>query len=126
MWRSRSRSVQNFKLQPTTRGPQGTRTGGYFASHDLEDFITVVGGRTSPLDEVEVASVELRRFVGDRRSVAHQTAHFQRLPGYLLLDEANQARFAPLMGRLSAYRRFVQLLDRERDVPRAMPCLARS
>lgn len=39
--------------------------GGYFASHDLEDFITVVDGSKSLLDEIEVVSVELRRFVGE-------------------------------------------------------------
>jgi len=36
----------------------------YFASHDLEDLITVVDGRPSLLNEVEAASAELRSFIG--------------------------------------------------------------
>jgi len=35
---------------------RGRGRGDYFASHDLEDFITVMDGRTSLFDEVEAAS----------------------------------------------------------------------
>jgi hypothetical protein len=86
---------------------RGCGRGDYFASHDLEDFITVVDGRTSLLDEVEAASAELRRFIGDAVSALLAEPRFlDALPGYLLPDEANQARIAQLVGKLHALRRF--------------------
>jgi predicted nucleotidyltransferase len=73
----------------------------YFASHDLEDLITVVDGRPSLLNEVEAASVELRRFIGEAvQALLTEPRFLDALPGYLLPDEANQARIVQLTGRL--------------------------
>jgi hypothetical protein len=78
---------------------RGRGRGDYFASHDLEDFITVVDGRTSLLDEVEAASAELRRFIGEAVGALLTEQRFlDALPGYLLPDESNQARIAQLVG----------------------------
>jgi len=86
---------------------RGRGRGDYFASHDLEDFITVVDGRTSLLDEVEAASAELRRFVGEAiRALLAEPRFLDALPGYLLPDEATQARIAPLVEKLRALSRF--------------------
>jgi hypothetical protein len=86
---------------------RGRGRGDYFASHDLEDFITVVDGRTSLLDEVEAASSELRRFIGEAVGALLSEPRFlDALPGYLLPDEANQARIAPLVEKLRALSRF--------------------
>jgi hypothetical protein len=91
---------------------RGRKRGDYFASHDLEDFITVVDGRTSLLDEVEAASVELRRFAGDAiGALLAEPRLLDALPGYLLPDEANQARIAQLVGKLRALSRS-QVSDR--------------
>jgi hypothetical protein len=78
---------------------RGRGRGDYFACHDLEDFITVVDGRTSLLDEVEAASAELRRFIGEAVGALLTEQRFlDALPGYLLPDESNQARIAQLVG----------------------------
>ena len=93
---------------------RGRGRGDYFASHDLEDFITVVDGRTSLLDEVAAASVELRRFVGEAVGALFAEPRFlDALPGYLLQDEANQARIAQLVGNCTLSIGSSQFLDSE-------------
>jgi hypothetical protein len=73
----------------------------YFASHDLEDFITVVDGRASLLEEIEAASPELRAFLGEAvRGLLAASPFLDALPGYLLPDEANQARIGQLTRKL--------------------------
>ena len=85
---------------------RGRGRGDYFASHDLEDFITVVDGRTSLLDEVEADSADLRRFVGEAVGTLLVEPRFlDALPGYLLPDEGNQARIAQLVEKLRALSR---------------------
>jgi hypothetical protein len=70
----------------------------YFASHDLEDFVSVVDGRTSILQEVQKASLELRAFIGEAVQTLLAAPRFRdALPGYLPPDTASQAR----IGRLS-------------------------
>jgi len=86
---------------------RGRGQGDYFASHDFEDFITVVDGRTSPLDEVAAASAALRRFIGEAVGALLAEPRFlDALPGYLLPDAANQARIAQLVEKLRALGRF--------------------
>lgn len=73
----------------------------YLSSHDLEDLITVVDGRASLLDEVEASSSELRKYVGEALEAFLAEPRFlDALPGYLLPDDANQARILQLMRRL--------------------------
>lgn len=60
----------------------------------------------SLLDEVEAASAELRRFVGEAVGALLAEPRFlDALPGYLLPDEANQARIAQLVEKLRALSR---------------------
>ena len=80
----------------------------YFASPDLEDFITVGDGRASLLDEIEAASLELRIFVGEAvRELLAESSFLDALPGYLLPDEANQARIGQLTRRLYSLSSYV-------------------
>jgi hypothetical protein len=75
----------------------------YFASRDLEDFITVVDGRTSLLEEVTEASQELRTFIREAVKLLLAEPRFlEALPGYLLPDDANQGRITQLVGKLRA------------------------
>jgi hypothetical protein len=75
----------------------------YFASRDLEDFITVVDGRASLFEEINQASQELQAFIGDAVKLLLSEPRFlDALPGYLLPDEANQGRIAQLLGKLRA------------------------
>lgn len=75
----------------------------YFASHDLEDLIAVVDGRTTLLDEVAMASDDLRKFIGNAIQTLLAEPRFQdALPGYLLPEAASQARIPQLFKRLES------------------------
>jgi hypothetical protein len=64
----------------------------YFASHDLEDFVAVVDGRSSLAAEVETASTDLRMYVAEAvRALLVEPRFLDALPGFLLPDEASQA-----------------------------------
>jgi hypothetical protein len=79
----------------------GRGEGDYFASHDLEDFIAVIDGRSTLLAEVQQASPELRAFLGSSvRSLLTASRFQDALPGYLSADPANQARIPSLTRKL--------------------------
>jgi hypothetical protein len=80
---------------------QGRGGNDYYASHDLEDVITVVDGRAALIDEVTGAPKELRRFISDSfKALLADDRFLEALPGFLLPDEANQARYAMLTKKL--------------------------
>jgi hypothetical protein len=63
----------------------------FYASHDLEDFISVLDGRNSICDEIADAPLELRGFLSDAASKLLKEPRFREaLPGYLLPDSASQ------------------------------------
>lgn len=65
-------------------------------------MIAVVDGRASLLDELQSAPADLRVFVGDGiRSLTTEPRFLDALPGYLLPDEANQARISQLTDKLN-------------------------
>jgi hypothetical protein len=73
----------------------------YFASHDLEDFIAVVDGRPALLEELEASPWELREFIAFAvRGLIAEPRFLDALPGYLLPDDANQARIGMLAAQL--------------------------
>jgi hypothetical protein len=75
----------------------------YFASHDLEDIITVVDGRVGLHQEVNAAPSDLRRFIAEAVSKLLSDPRFlDALPGYLLPDDANQGRIGKLSANLRA------------------------
>jgi hypothetical protein len=75
----------------------------YLASHDLEDFIAVVDGRSSLMTEIESASSELKMYIADSVRLLLKEARFlDALPGYLLADDASQARIGQLLSKLRA------------------------
>lgn len=75
----------------------------YFASHDLEDLVTVIDGRAELAGEVETALPALRDFIGEAmRRLSGEPRFLDALPGYLLPDEANQGRIASLQRKLQA------------------------
>lgn len=82
---------------------QGRGGSDFFVSPDLEDIITVVDGRPSLLSEVDAASSDLRSSIAESvRELLGNSRFIDALPGYLLPDEANQARLANLMRKLSS------------------------
>jgi len=75
----------------------------YFASHDLEDFITVIDGRPTLLQEVGESAPELRTFLAEAvRELLSASRFHDALPGHLSADAASQARIVSLSAKLEA------------------------
>jgi hypothetical protein len=73
----------------------------YLASHDLEDFIAVVDGRSSLIPEVEMTSPALKIYIADAvQTLLAESRFLDALPGYLLPDDASQARIGQLLAKL--------------------------
>lgn len=73
----------------------------YFASSDLEDVIAVADGRPSLADEVRGSSGDVRTYLAQAIKKLLNTPPFlDALPGFLLPDPGNQARFEHLMTTL--------------------------
>jgi hypothetical protein len=81
---------------------QSRGEGDYFASRDLEDVVAVVDGRPSLADEVNGSSGEVRTYIAQAvKRLLGERRFIDALPGYLLPDPANQARFEHLIARLN-------------------------
>ena len=75
----------------------------YPASHDLEDFLTVIDGRENIVAEVNEAPAELRGYVIQSIRFLVATAAFdEALPGHLPPDRASQQRLPNLRRKLHA------------------------
>lgn len=73
----------------------------FLSSRDLEDFISVIDGRQSILNEIQSAPDDLRRFLaGAVRELLAETRFTDVLPGYLLPDDISQQRLPGLMRKL--------------------------
>ncbi len=80
---------------------KGRGQGDYLMSHDLEDIITVVDGRASLLDEVQVCDAELKAYLAAEFSALVGNNRFlEALPGHLPGDRASQQRLGALMVKL--------------------------
>lgn len=74
-----------------------------FASHDLEDIIAVVDGRSEIVDDVAAASTDVREYIGaEFRALLDNPDFTEALAGFLLPDPASQARRGLLVVRLRA------------------------
>jgi hypothetical protein len=81
----------------TTAGRFWVTADNYYASQDLEDFVTVVDGRENIVVDVDQAPVEMRRFLIDAARTLTSTAEFdEALPGQLPPDSASQQRLPKL------------------------------
>ncbi len=77
--------------------------GDFYASHDLEDFITVIDGRENIAAEVNAAPAALRGYViTSVRSLSENPAFQEALPGHLPGDTASQGRLPGLRSKLRA------------------------
>ena len=66
----------------------------------------MVDGRGSLLEEIDMASSELKRFIGEAiRLLLAEPRFLDALPGYLLPDAANQRRIMQLREKLDALSR---------------------
>jgi hypothetical protein len=76
--------------------------GDYLASHDLEDIITVIDGRTEIINEILGAPDDVRKYISGKIAGLLENRQFlDALPGYLLPDEASQGQMKILMDRLT-------------------------
>ena len=81
----------------------GLGRGDFLASHDLEDLIFVIDGRSTIVEEVQTEAPLLREYL--HREFARLLAapgFIDALPGYLLPDAASQARIRTVLRRLRA------------------------
>lgn len=78
-------------------------SGDFVASHDLEDIIAVVDGRSTLADEAKVAPALVRRFMADTIKRWLEDRDFlAAVPGHLPGDAASQARAPVVLDRLRA------------------------
>ena len=75
--------------------------GDFYASHDLEDFVTVIDGRAKIVAEIDKAPAGLRGYLIEAaRSLVTAPVFAEALTGHLLPDEASQRRLPALRTRL--------------------------
>jgi len=73
----------------------------YFAIRDLEDVVTIIDGRASLAGEVRGSSGDVRTYLAQAiNKLLSEPRFLDALPGYLLPDPANQARFYQLIATL--------------------------
>lgn len=71
-------------------------------SHDLEDVITVIDGRSEIIEDVRSAPADVRVYISaELQRLLATRAFIDALPGFLLPDAANQARVGVLVERLT-------------------------
>ena len=78
-------------------------SGDYFGSHDLEDAISVIDGRSELLDDIDAAPPALRQYLSRELGKLRSDPQFiDALPGQLPPDPASQARIGLLLRRIEA------------------------
>jgi hypothetical protein len=79
----------------------GRGKGDYQSSHDLEDLIAVADGRSELANEILAGPKDVRAYIATEISKLLETpAFFDASPGYLLPDQASQARVSIMLERL--------------------------
>lgn len=73
----------------------------FATSHDLEDIVTVVDGRSELVAEVQTAQADLRQYLHNEfRALLTQRDFLDALPGHMLADAASQQRIPLLLDRM--------------------------
>jgi len=80
----------------------GRGNGDFLSSHDIEDIITILNGRKEIVGEVARSSPELRTFLSATfKTFLANEAFLESIPGHLLPDPANQARYGIVLDRIT-------------------------
>ena len=83
------------------RSPSRQYHDDYFASHDLEDLLTVIDGRTELDKEIAASNTDVRSFIGAGIKHFMEEPDFRdALPGHLEAGPTNAARTSMLLERL--------------------------
>ena len=73
----------------------------YRMSHDMEDIVTVIDGRSEIVQEVQGADLPLRQYLSDEfRALLSDRDFLEALPGHLLPDTASQQRTGLVVERI--------------------------
>jgi hypothetical protein len=81
---------------------RGRGNSDFLASHDLEDFVAVIDGRNTILEEIANAPADLKAYLAETAKGLLQESRFREvLPGYVLGDEASQQRIPLILQRLT-------------------------
>lgn len=73
----------------------------YQSSHDVEDLVAVVDGRAELVEEIHAGAADVRAYIAaETRKLLVIREFLDALPGYLLPDQASQARVSILLERL--------------------------
>lgn len=73
----------------------------YFASHDLEDILTVIDGRPVLAMEIEAAPADLQGYIaGNLAELLADRRFVEALPGHMPPDPASQKRLPEMLQRL--------------------------
>jgi len=82
---------------------KGRGRGDFLASHDLEDLIFVIDGRSTIVEDIQTETPLLREYLHTEITELLAVPGFtDALPGYLLPDAASQARIGTVLRRLKA------------------------
>lgn len=74
----------------------------FLVSHDLEDVITVIDGRSEIVEEIKKSEIDLRTYLTDIfKSWLRNHNFINILPGLLEPDTAGQARFSIIIARMT-------------------------
>ena len=74
----------------------------YQSSHDLEDLMAVVDGRAEVVEEIRADTKDVRAYIAEEiRKLLLIREFLDAIPGYLLPDQASQARVSLLLERLN-------------------------
>ncbi len=80
---------------------RGRGNGDFFTSHDLEDLIFVIDGRSTIAAEVQAETIGLRKYLAVQiKAFLAMPDFMDALPGYLFPDAASQARVGTVIRRL--------------------------
>lgn len=75
--------------------------GDYYASHDLEDFITIVDGREKIVADLDEAPKSLRKYlINAVKTLIAEPSFDEALPGHIPPDQASQMRLPKLRAKL--------------------------
>ena len=79
----------------------GRGKGDYIASHDMEDIIAIIDGRSELIDEVEKSDPNLKNFLAEKfQNFTKSEIFLEAIPGHLPPDSVSQARVPKIIVRI--------------------------
>jgi hypothetical protein len=91
-----------FFLATKVEAFAGRGGGDFLSSHDIEDIISIINGRKELVGEVKRSCRELRNSLSEIfQALLADEAFLGSIPGHLLPDSANQARYEIVLERIT-------------------------